>query len=249
MKHQNVIRVFGSLTLATGTMLTGLGSAIAVNFTPPASESPRQTTGGASRSSSLCGQASSISDSTQETVTPLLPNSHSGITRLDRPTILIYLPKTGEKEAMFSIKGENKQLHYRMNVAISGEAGLMAIQLPQDAQALEVGKNYQWFFTLKCGGQLHPSNPLVSGWIQRAQPDGEHPISSSPAPDELLQEAISLGNSGIWYDSVATLARLRTMQPDNSEVSAHWQELLASVGLEILATTPLEETAESATSH
>jgi Domain of Unknown Function (DUF928) len=244
MKHKNFVKVFGSLTLATGMMLTGLGAAIAVTFTPPASESPRQTTGGASRSGQLCGQVSSPFTSTEETVTPLLPNSHSGMTQLERPTILVYLPETGEKEALFSIKDEGKQLHYQMNVPISGAAGLVAIQLPEEAPALEVGKNYQWFFALKCGGKLHPSNPLVSGWIQRAPSNGENPHVSTN-PDDLLQKAIVLGNSGIWYDTVATLAHLRTMQPENAEVSNHWQELLASVGLEVFATTPLAETSES----
>lgn len=248
MKPKNFVKVFGSLTLATGMMLTGFGSAIAVTFTPPNSESPRQTTGGASRSGQLCGQVLSPFTSTEETVTPLLPNSHSGMTQLDRPTILVYLPETGEKEALFSIKDEGKRLHYQMNIPISGEAGLVAIQLPENAPALEVGKNYQWFFTLKCGGKLHPSNPLVSGWIQRAPSDSS---ASNPSenPDDLLQEAIVLGNSGIWYDTAATLAHLRMMQPENAEVSHHWQELLASVGLEMFATTPFEDSSESAESN
>jgi hypothetical protein len=245
MKPTNFVKVFGSLTLATGIMLTGFGSAIAVTFRPPASESPRQTTGGASRSGQLCGQVSSPFTSTEETVTPLLPNSHSGMTRLERPTILVYLPETGEKEARFSIKDEGKRLHYQMNIPISGEAGLVAIQLPENAPALEVGKNYQWFFSLKCGGKLHPSNPLVNGWIQRLPSNSESASNPSDNPDDLLQEAIALGNSGIWYDTVATLAHLRTMQPENAEVNNHWQELLASVGLEVLATTPLAETSES----
>lgn len=245
MKPTNFVKVFGSLTLATGIMLTGFGSAIAVTFSPPASESPRQTTGGASRSGQLCGQASSPFASTEETVTPLLPNSHSGMTQLERPTILVYLPETGENEALFSIKDEGKQLHYQMKVSISGAAGLVAIQLPENAPALEVGKNYQWFFSLKCGGKLHPSNPLVSGWIQRSPSNSETASNPSENPDDLLQEAIALGHSGIWYDTVATLAHLRTMQPENSEVSNHWQELLASVGLEVFASTPLAETSES----
>ncbi|MGB3239727.1 MAG: DUF928 domain-containing protein [Geitlerinemataceae cyanobacterium] len=249
MKHTNFVKVFGLLTLATGMALTGFGSALAVTFTPPGNESPRQTTGGASRSGQLCGQASSPFASTQEAVTPLLPSSNSGMTQLDRPTILVYLPETGEKEAMFSIKDEGKQLHYQMNVPISGEAGLVAIQLPEDAPALEVGKNYQWFFALKCDGKLHPSNPLVSGWIERSSSNGESAFSPSSNPDGLLQEAIALGNSGIWYDTVATLARLRTMQPDNSQVSTHWNELLASVGLDVLTTTPLADSPESAESN
>lgn len=247
MKDKNFFKVFGSLTLVTGMTLTGLDSAIAVTFRPPAGQSPRQTTGGASRSGELCGQASSSFVSTQETVTPLLPNSHTGMTQLEHPTILVYLPETGEQEAQFSIKDEGKKLHYQMNVPISGKAGLVSIQLPEDAPALEMGKNYQWFFALKCGGKLHPSNPLVSGWIQRSPSNSETAFNPSLNPDELLQEAIVLGNSGIWYDTVATLARLRTMQPENAEVSTHWQELLASVGLEAFATTPLEETSESAT--
>lgn len=235
MKHQNFVKVFGSLALATGMTLTGWGSALAVTFTPPANESPRQTTGGASRSGQLCGQLTSADVSTQETVTPLLPNSNSGMTRLERPTILIYVPETGEKEALFSIKDEDNKLHYQMKVPISGEAGVVAIQLPKDAPALEVGKNYQWFFALKCGGQLHPSNPIVGGWIQR-----ESASDLAANSEDSLQEAIALGNSGVWYDTAATFARLRMMQPEDSEISTHWQELLASVGLETLATKPLE---------
>lgn len=239
MKNTNFVKIFGSLALATGMMLTGLGSAIAVTFRPPASDSPRQTTGGASRSGQLCGQASSPLPATEETVTPLLPKTNVGMTQQAHPTILVYLPETGEKEALFSIKDRSKQLHYQMRVPISGEAGVVAIQLPDDAPALEIGKNYQWFFALKCGGKLHPSNPLVSGWIERIQPDTDTALTPLANPDDLLQEAISLGNSGVWYDTAATLARLRVMEPENAEVSTHWQELLDSVGLETLVMMPL----------
>lgn len=239
MKHTNFVKIFGSLALATGMMSIGLGSAIAVTFRPPASESPRQTTGGASRSGQLCGQASSPLNSAEESVTPLLPKTNVGMTQQEHPTILVYLPQTGEKEALFSIKDTGKRLHYQMSIPISGEAGVVAIQLPEDAPALEIGKNYQWFFALKCGGKLHPSNPLVSGWIERIQPDVESASNPVANPDDLLQEAIHLGYSGVWYDSAATLARLRVMEPENPEVTTHWQELLDSVGLQPLVMMPL----------
>ncbi|NJR39301.1 MAG: DUF928 domain-containing protein [Leptolyngbyaceae cyanobacterium CSU_1_4] len=55
----------------------------------------------------------------------------------------------------------------------------------------------------------------------------------------MLKDAAALGAAGIWYDSVAKLAVLRSAQPQSEAIAHHWTELLASVGLQDLSTAPL----------
>jgi hypothetical protein len=40
-------------------------------------------------------------------------------------------------------------------------------------------------------------------------------------------------NAGIWQDSIATLARLRTSRPNDPELKADWEALLKTEGTEL----------------
>ena len=77
---------------------------------------------------------------------------------------------TSATELFFSVKTEAKQLHYQFSLPLSGQAGLVRLQLPEQAPPLEVGENYQWFLALKCEGQLRPGSPFVDGWVSILPP-------------------------------------------------------------------------------
>jgi hypothetical protein len=206
-------------------------------FTPvKGSGAPRQATGGASRSTDLLNP-STVAATSPAALIALLPQNFYGTTVSERPTVMVYIPASNAREAVFSLKDESGQMYYKMTVSVAGKTGALAIKLPADAPALAVGKNYQWFLALKIDGQLNPSTPYVDGWIQRIQPSTE--LAQAMQEQNTLYRATAFGKHGVWYDCVTTLSTLHTEQPNNAIVTKQWQELLSSVNLKEIATTPV----------
>lgn len=220
---------------------TPLGSQVArgVTFTPPPEQgAPRQSEGGASRSGELCTANLADPKTASSSVTLLLPEGNYGRTLSARPTILVYVPETGAREALFSLKDKDKNTVYNTTVSLSQKEEIIAIEIPETAPALEVGETYKWFFAVNCEGSLRPLDP-VEGWVERVD------IGSEQLADEgtsnMLEAAASYGAAGIWYDAAATLADLRKSQPADEAIAKHWIELLGSVGLNELQTVSLAD--------
>ncbi|NJR75715.1 MAG: DUF928 domain-containing protein [Scytonema sp. CRU_2_7] len=210
-------------------------SAAQVTFRPPRILAPRESTGGASRGGNGCLSAQTASQNAS--VTPVLPSSRIGFTVKERPTMLVYIPQTSAKKALFSLQDEQKRNHYQTTINLPEKSGVIAIQLPESAPALQTGKNYQWSLSMICSAQLEPDSPLVNGWIQRVQSPVslKHHDHSSPS----LKLVSHLADNGVWYDTASELARLKKAHPQNPTITVSWQQLLDSVGLNAIANQPL----------
>ena len=206
-------------------------------FIPASSQgAPNQTVGASSRvGSDPSTLAAAVS--TPNTMLALLPQSFYGTTLTAKPTFLVYVPASSAETAVFSLKDEAGNQVSQVTLPIAGTAGVLMINLPASAPALEVGKNYQWFLALKIDGSLSPSTPYVDGWIRRIQPSPE--LAAALRQTDELKRATVLGQNGVWYDCVATLAGLRVQQPDRSALQQSWSELLASVDLQQIGQAPI----------
>jgi hypothetical protein len=225
----------GTLFKPTGRVLRATGGASRGKLFA-SSSAPKQTAGGASR------DATSYVNPIEDTQYPaaimaLVPQEFYGTTLSDRPSILVYLPESNAEEAVFSLKDEAGNLIYQTVLPISGEAGVVRVQLPTAVPALTIGKNYQWLTALKLDGRLGPSSPYVDGWIQRIAPTDE--MAEALKKTDAIARAEALANAGIWYDSAATLAELREQKPDQEASLKNWQELLTSVGLQSIQSAPM----------
>jgi len=207
-------------------------------FTPTKGNSaPQQATGGASRVGNYYLNPLTVAATSPAALIGLMPESYYGTTVSERPTVMVYLPASNAEEAVFSIKDEAGNMHYQMTIPVPGKFGVIAVKLPADAPTLAVGKNYQWFLGLKVDGQLSPSTPYVDGWIERIQPSAE--LVTAMQQQDALKRAEAFGKNGVWYDCVATLARLHAAQPNNPIVIKQWEELLSSVNLKEIVSAPL----------
>lgn len=208
-------------------------------FTPPTdARAPQRTSGGASRhGESGLALTSDSPTAISNGIAGLIPQSNYGLTLSERPTILVYLPQTGVNQAFFSIKDEEKNLHYQTTIPISPNGGIVAIALPEDAPPLQSDRPYQWFFALKLDEKLRPSSPLIDGWIKRVEPDSLDLADLEPG--DRIENVSALASAGVWYDSAAILWRMRRQDPQNAQLSQHWHELLGSVGLGELADATL----------
>jgi Domain of Unknown Function (DUF928) len=206
-------------------------SAAGVTFRPPGIPAPRESTGGASREGNNC--LATQTTSAKDAVTPLLPSSGIGMTVKERPAILVYIPQTTAKKALFSVHDEQSTNLYQTTINLPKKPGVVAIKLPGSVPALKTGKNYQWSLAMICSAELEPDSPLVSGWIQRTQA----PIGLKNKGN--LSHVSHLANNGVWYDTIFELAQLKQAQPNNPTITATWQQLLHSVGLNHISNAPL----------
>ncbi|AUT01613.1 hypothetical protein CLI64_15135 [Nostoc sp. CENA543] len=207
-------------------------------FTPVDGKgAPTQASGGASRVGTYYLNPSTVSSAGPAALIALLPQNFYGTTVSERPTILVHIPASGAKEAVFSLKDEQGNTQYQTTISIDGQSGIVGVKLPAEAPTLAVGKNYQWFLAVKVDGQLSPSTPYVDGWIQRIQPSAE--LATAMQEKDPLKRAAAFGKHGVWYDCVTTLAGVYSQQNSNVALTKQWEELLSSVSLQEIVKAPV----------
>jgi Domain of Unknown Function (DUF928) len=223
-----------------------------VVFNPPGGGAPTETRGGASRGNLTCA---TVEPGRTRQVSLFVPNqSNFGWTVSERPVFFAYVPPTTASTVLFSLKNQADELHYKTNVPISSQGGVVAFALPQSTKPLALGERYQWSVTVLCNGKLRPDSPYAIGWVQRitmpaysaaqklfAQTGSvqTRAVQTQSVPALSLEQAAIYGEKGVWYDMLTTLAELRRQQPKDQVLATTWSKLLESVGLTAIAQEPL----------
>lgn len=186
---------------------------------------PPKSTVGRVDQPSRCGQYPPI------LLTALMPESNIGITVAEYPTFLFYIPDAYVEEGELVLLNEEGQEIYKQTIPLKETNSIITIDLSASPNLppLEVNKLYSWSFTLILDRQDTESIAFVDGWIKRVEPspDIKHQLEVS-SPEK--QPAIYAAN-GIWYEALASIAKLRCSSPDNSALASDWQSLLQQVGL------------------
>lgn len=211
-----------------------LPTAVATEFDPP----DRGTDGNRQGSSSRTG-----CPEVPQPLTALIPETNLGLTAADRPTFLFYVPYSPEppREVELVLLDEAENEIFNQKITPSEIPGIISISLPETAADLEIGKTYRWQFSYICNPRIRAEDDYVEGAIARVAMDDE--LSRQlEAVNTPLERAELYAKAGLWYETLAELAQLRQIQPQNPETLAEWQELLDSVGLGHLAEEPLQAT-------
>lgn len=165
---------------------------------------------------------------------PVYGSSDSGLvwgkTVASHPTFLFFVPFTSVRPAQFILQNEAGATIYQTKVLLSGVPGVISLSLPSSATPLNIGKRYHWFFNIYC--QLQQTPIFVEGWIQRdsLNPAYKHKLEATPPQDQVAFYAAH----GIWYDALATSAKVRRSEPRNS----NWAILLQGIGLADIVPEP-----------
>ncbi len=200
------------------------------NFQPPEQGVPGRREGGGTRGL-VCPTA----------ITALIPQSTMGQTISAKPTFFYYLPVALDKTVQFELADERDKTIYKKSFRmVTSRAGVVSVSLGSDGNspALEVGKNYQWYFTIKCNPKNYQDQVLVSGWINRTAvaPTVKTELDRSPSRRAQLR---IFAQQGLWYEYLATLAQLRVESPSDASLAIEWSEVLSSVELGKIAQEPL----------
>ncbi len=131
---------------------------------------PTRTESGGKRPAGGCPKDKEIPNSA---LTALIPKSadkiNLGLTVEGRPTFFVYVPQTSARMGEFVLKDENDKDVYRTNLTIPSRSGIVSFKLPANAPELEIGKNYIWFFVIRCDPKDTTKDLSVDGWIWRTE--------------------------------------------------------------------------------
>ncbi len=219
-----------------------LATAQNVSFKPKGR--PEQTAGGAARGSCLqLGATQGVDGNVSAPIAALIPATDGEFTTAPHPTVMVNISQPGVRQAELSLWDENSNGIYQTTISLEGNPGIVGLQLPKDAPALEVGKRYKFTVAVVCDGANRQRDAVVEGWVQRGEMSAS--LTQELNAADALKQAQLYAANGFWYDTVATLAALRQSRPEDTTIAAQWQELLDSVGLTELAQAPVVSSPES----
>lgn len=212
---------------------------------PPPPTNPSSSAPGGRRNPSTCpqdvGTAASPSlgpevgsETSPAKLTPALtalsPPDSLGLTVAERPTFLIYVPKTSAESAEFSLRDQASHGLYRTTVALKNTPSIISITLPEQATPLAIGQQYTWTFSVICDPTDRLTDQFVTAPIQRIDLNATRDLQISQAA--VSDRPMLYQQDGLWYDAIALLLDLRRSQPQNASLTTAWRELLQSGGID-----------------
>jgi Domain of Unknown Function (DUF928) len=200
-----------------------------VRFKPPDVAAPDNRQGATHRGEA-CPKALSI--------IALIPQSNRGLTVAESPTFFAYVSQKSTS-IEFTLQTEDGTEVYSTDFKVD-KPGIVEVRIPpatDKQKSLEVGKRYQWSFSVICNPNDRSGDYFVKGFVQRVEPGPT--LKNDLANAEPMARAIAYANSGIWYETVSTLAEMLRKSPGDKALIAEWQQLLRSQKLGELATKPL----------
>ena len=174
---------------------------------------------------------------TAEPLTAIVPASNYGTTILAQPFFLFYIPEDiVGLTAEFLIETEDETV-YSYVFTIPEEDGIFAVSLGEEDNAFFLFSNVDYRWSLLLDDSEHQVRQSVSGWIERISPDADFLEELNQM--EPSSRPMFYAQAGIWFDAVASLATLRSENPDDSDLETQWIQLLESIGLDDIAERPL----------
>lgn len=205
---------------------------------PPPPTNPGSSSAGGRRDPSSCPQDPGAV--TGPLLTALSPTAKPGFTLVERPTFLVYVPKTSAKNADFSLRSRSGQGVYRTMVALTNTPALIRITLPTQSTPLERGKLYTWSFAIICNPDDRLDDRFVTGMVQRIELDPTRLRQVQQAAPK--EQAILYQKADIWYDALAVLFQLNRRQRSEPDMRKAWRELLQAGGVDTMIDNNFEQT-------
>ncbi|MEG4841581.1 DUF928 domain-containing protein [Microcoleus sp. B9-D4] len=200
-----------------------------VNFTPPDVTAPDNRQGGTHRGCKLRDGLF---------ITPLIPESNIGLTLTESPTFFVYVSQPAAQVEFILLNEDESEVVYETTLK-NDKAGIVGVSLSEKDKTknIEVGKRYVWSFALACDPLERSGDYIVKGWMQRIEPQAN--LKNDLANPDPMAKVMAYARNGIWYETLATLAEMRRLAPNDSRLTTEWTQLLQSQGLESIAAQPL----------
>lgn len=161
-----------------------------------------------------------------------------GFTTEAFPTLWFYVPYPldGTRNLEFVIQDEEDAIvHQDTLMPVISEPGIVRIDWPNTLEPIPMKGAYAWFLVVQC----EQSSPdFVSGWVYRDQLSAA--LQSQINQSDPRNQAALYAANGIWQDALEIVAEAYQASPQDPNLQADWASLLGSVGLEDIASEPLQ---------
>ncbi len=204
-------------------------------FEPPGNGAPGRREPGGTRGPS---------NSKEIGLTALMPEKNTSLTVSQYPSFLFYVPEMNPQTTVEFVMyeyvndGTDKEV-YKTLFKTTGKPGIISLNLPDKAnfKPLEIGKNYRWYFSVIVNPSDRAADQVVEGWVKRVAKNAnlENELKTASG----LAVAKAYRETGVWQDTIATLADLRRDNPSDMAIAKEWNEVLKSVELEKIAQAPI----------
>jgi hypothetical protein len=165
-----------------------------------------------------------------------------GLTASEHPTFWFDVPErlTAQVPVEFVLLDTAGNYVYKQKLTVPQmSAGIVQFSVPSTAPPLEVGKRYNWTFSIYCDPESSSAAVSVRGSVQRValDPVMERQLQAAKTP---LERAALYANKGIWHDALTTLGeQLSGSKPKDSTIAVAWANLLQQVNLGNSASDPI----------
>jgi hypothetical protein len=168
-----------------------------------------------------------------------------GLTGSSHPTFWFHMPYDSQKgfPVEFALQDEDGNDVYRTAVNLPAKPGIVSVPLPSTVPGLKVDEFYYWYFKVYCGQKKEGVPLQVNGVVQRVSL--ESALQQQIDAANSLQKVDLYAENHLWYDTVTTLAGLRYTKPQDSTLTADWNNLLDSIQLKDVAPAPLTDCCKS----
>jgi hypothetical protein len=141
---------------------------------------------------------------------------------------MVFVPTTAVRTAELFVADQLGNVLDRQLVTLTGRPGIIKLSMLSPGKSLQLGKTYNWAFSIICDPIDRSSDLNAIGSVKRveASEDVKQRLMQAPNP---LQKAQVLAEAELWYDTLATAAALKDTQPDE------WRSLLESAGLQAVS--------------
>ncbi|WP_107667407.1 DUF928 domain-containing protein [Cyanothece sp. BG0011] len=191
---------------------------------------PKKSAGGGTRSDD---QNCLTNEENEPPLVALMPNrENKAKTASDTPTFYGYIPTTNATEGEFVLVDADGNEVYYTQFDLPSTPGIITLEIPQTV-ALKPG-NYTWSLMVICDSRYRNRDKYVEGSLEYVvlTEDLENQIKDKPS----LEKAQVYAEESLWLETLDTVAKIKQENPQE------WQQLLTSVGLEMLTEIPVVET-------
>jgi hypothetical protein len=188
----------------------------------------------------------------QNKLIALIPATNIGLTVAEYPTLYWYVPETASAETALAMEfvlqdEDGKEVYNSGKLPALGSAGIVSYTMPaKSSKPLEVGKNYQWFFSIICNPDDRSGDVRVQGWVKRVEKSLTLAQELEAASEK--ERPFIYARESLWFDTLSSLAQLQRQNPGNETFATKWEELLNSVSLGNLAKAPFVKLNQSSSS-
>lgn len=208
---------------------------LAQSTSPPPRKNPGSSVSGGRRDPMVCPQDASM-PRTDSGLIALSPTTKPGTTLAERPSFLVYVPKTNAKTAEFSLRDSKGRGVYRTTLALTNMSGILSLNLPVQAPPLKVGEQYTWAFAVICDPNRRLNDRFVTGMVRRIEFDSARLGQIQQTP---LRARVALyQKADAWYDTLTALLELQRTQPNDPSIQAMWDEFLQAGGVSVMLNQP-----------